>query len=142
MTEIEDKIALLEEELSNRKKLLMTVINQAQELHDNIDQNYDKRNGLFIRLLTKPLLSHVLSYLGGTLSPAAGVCKYWYHCSGGDLAHITTHTSTHTATAVATTAQSHTLAIDTHTAQNGTSTTHSPEATTGREDEAVSKVQG
>ena len=120
----------------------MTVINQAQELHDIIDQNYDKRNGLFIRLLTKPLLSHVLSYLGGTLSPASGVCKYWYHCSGGDLTHLSSHT--HTSTATANTTQSHILAIDgIHTAEDSTSNIHSPEATTATDEEvSVSKVQG
>ena len=62
-----------------KKKELGKAIDNAQELTDRIYSALDMRNGLCIRCLTKPLLGHVLSYLGGTRSSISIVCKYWYH---------------------------------------------------------------
>lgn len=76
---VEDHIASLEEELDLKKKELGKAIDNAQELTDRIYSSLDMRNGLCIRCLTKPLLGHVLSYLGGTQSNISIVCKYWYH---------------------------------------------------------------
>lgn len=66
----------MEEELHSKKKSLMRAIDEAQDLTDSIYVNLEKRNGLCIRCLTKPLLSHVLSYL--ERPTVALVCKYWY----------------------------------------------------------------
>lgn len=77
---IEEKIAALEEELIAKKQSLMKAIDEAQELTDRIYSNLEKRNGLCIRCLTKPVLTLVLAYLGGSRSPAVLVCKYWYVC--------------------------------------------------------------
>lgn len=76
----EDKIAALEEELVTKKQSLMKAIDEAQELTDRIYSNLERRNGLCIRCLTKPALTLVLAFLGGSQSPAVYVCKYWYVC--------------------------------------------------------------
>lgn len=71
-----EKISALEEELQSKKKSMVRAIDEAQDLTDSIYVNLEKRNGLCIRCLTKPLLSHVLSYL--ERPKVALVCKYWY----------------------------------------------------------------
>ena len=76
----EEKIATLEAELITKKQSLMKAIDEAQELTDRIYSNLDRRNGLCIRCLTKPALTLVLAFLGGSKSPAVFVCKYWYVC--------------------------------------------------------------
>jgi hypothetical protein len=58
----------------------MNTVDEAQDLTDRIYLSLERRNGLCIRCLTKPLLTHVLSFLGGTKSSASVVCKYWYLC--------------------------------------------------------------
>jgi hypothetical protein len=76
----EEKIAILEDQLATQKQSLMNAIDEAQELTDRIYANLDRRIGLTIRCLTKPLLSHVLSFLGGQSSSVSIVCKYWLLC--------------------------------------------------------------
>lgn len=80
MSLAEEKIAALEEELIAKKQSLMKAVDEAQELTDRIYSNLDRRNGLCIRCLTKPVLTLVLAFLGGSESPAVLVCKYWYVC--------------------------------------------------------------
>ena len=77
----EEKIVALESELKEKRDHLMKVIDRSQELTDVIYLNLERRNGLCIRCLTRPMLALVLSYLGGPKSAASLVCKYWYVCA-------------------------------------------------------------
>jgi hypothetical protein len=77
----EDQIRAMMAELNSKKNILSATFLESEDMHKRIVFNLEKKNGLCIRLLTKPLLQRVLGYLGGVNSSASSVCKYWYLCS-------------------------------------------------------------
>ena len=77
----EEQIAKLLSDLNAKKHLLAAAFAESEEMSTRVVVNLEKTNGLCIRLLSKPLLVHVLGYLGGTKSSACSVSKYWYLCS-------------------------------------------------------------
>lgn len=67
----EEQIAKLLSDLNAKKQLLTAAFVESEEMSSRIVVNLEKANGLCIRLLSKPLLTHVLEYLGGTKSSHA-----------------------------------------------------------------------
>jgi hypothetical protein len=78
---VEERIALLEMDLLSKKRSLTAVVEEAEEMTERILSNLEKKNGLCIRSLSKPLICLMLSFLGGKNSSASSVCKYWLICS-------------------------------------------------------------
>ena len=64
-------------ELDSKKNYLANAFTESEEMSARILMNLEKKNGLCIRCLNKPLMSLVLAYLGGSSSSASAVCKYW-----------------------------------------------------------------
>jgi hypothetical protein len=62
----EDQIRAMMAELNSKKNILSATFLESEDMHKRIVFNLEKKNGLCIRLLTKPLLQRVLGYLGGS----------------------------------------------------------------------------
>lgn len=72
---LEDTLLRLKKELEIKKATLVEAVSEAVELKSRIALNYEKKNGLFIRCLSKSIMMMVFSYLD--CSDVRYVCKYW-----------------------------------------------------------------
>ena len=77
----EERLALLNTDLDLKKNALASAFEETEEMTSRILINLEKKNGLCLRCLNKPLISLILEYIGGTKSSVSIVCKYWNVCS-------------------------------------------------------------
>lgn len=75
LVELNDKIRQLQLEVSFKTSILKNITDEVSEINCQLTTNLQKKIGLCIRCLERPLLARTLSYL--TMNETASVCKYW-----------------------------------------------------------------
>lgn len=76
---LEARIASLNNDLQNKKRILIVAKEEVDEMNERIAYNLEKRDGLCIRCLDNKALGNMLSFLGKN-EDSYLVCKYWKSC--------------------------------------------------------------